>query len=61
MGEDALHIFFGLTHRQTTDRHTIKIHGFQTRERFIAQRFKHATLDNRKQGIRIFFALKFVQ
>ena len=57
---DLQHLLFGFAHTDTANGVARKVHVDQVVERFLAQVFKHATLHNAKQSIRIFQSMKLI-
>ena len=49
--QQAHHVFFGLAHAQAAHGHAGQIQRFKPGQRLVAQGFKHAALDNAKQGV----------
>ena len=59
VGQHTIHVFFGLTHGKPANRITRKIEIDQTLQRFLAQVFHHAALNNAKQCIGVLQSRKF--
>ena len=53
MGEDARHVFLGFAHGQPADGETVEADGFEAVERFVAQFFVHASLDDAEQRVAV--------
>ena len=53
MGEDALHVLLRLADRQPADGVAIEADRGQRGQRFVAQVFVHAALDDAEQGIAV--------
>nr|GEU28151.1 hypothetical protein [Tanacetum cinerariifolium] len=58
--QHAHHVFLRLAHRQAADGQAGEVDFFQARQRFVAQVFKHAALDDAEQRVRIFATVEFI-
>ena len=58
--QDAHHVFLGLAHRQAADGVAVEADVLQPGQRFVAQRFVHAALDDAEQRVGIAQAVELV-